>query len=113
MVVRTIALLLMMVLPSAAFAQSRLALLIGNQSYTGKIQPLKNPHNDIQTVGKALEATGFKVTPLPDASRRQILSAVKNLAAELAKGGPTAVGFVYYSGHGVARPEDRANYLIP
>src|SRR5436190_15084584 len=36
-----------------------------------------------------------------------------NLAAELAKGGPNAVGFLYYSGHGVARPEDRANYLIP
>jgi formylglycine-generating enzyme required for sulfatase activity len=42
-----------------------------------------------------------------------MLSAVKSFAAELAKGGPNAVGFLYYSGHGVARPEDRANYLIP
>jgi uncharacterized caspase-like protein len=24
-----------------------------------------------------------------------------------------AVGFFYYSGHGVSRPDDRANYLIP
>jgi uncharacterized caspase-like protein len=25
---------------------------------------------------------------------------------------PDAVSFLYYSGHGVARPEDRENYLI-
>jgi Caspase domain len=98
-------------LPAAA--QSRVALVVGNQAYTGKVQPLKNPHNDIKTVGQALETIGFKVTRVPDAGRRQMLSAVKNLAAELAKGGPTAIGFLYYSGHGVARPEDRANYLIP
>ena len=100
---------------SAATAQEpvRLALLIGNQTYTGKIQSLKNPHNDIKTVGKALQVVGFKVTPLQDAGRRQMLSAVKTFAAELAKGGPSAVGFLYYSGHGVARPEDRGNYLIP
>jgi hypothetical protein len=90
-----------------------LALLIGNKDYTGKIQPLKAPHNDIMTVGNALAAVRFKVTALPNASRRQMLSAVKTFAAELAKGGPNAVGFLYYSGHGVARPEDRANYLIP
>jgi uncharacterized caspase-like protein len=29
------------------------------------------------------------------------------------KGGPAAIGFFYYSGHGVSRPDDRANYLIP
>jgi hypothetical protein len=45
--------------------------------------------------------------------RRQMLSAVKAFAAELAKGGPDAVGFLYYSDHGVTRPEDRENYLIP
>jgi uncharacterized caspase-like protein len=31
----------------------------------------------------------------------------------LAKGGPDVVGFLYYSGHGVARPEGHENYLIP
>jgi formylglycine-generating enzyme required for sulfatase activity len=97
----------------AAQAQQRSALLIGNQGYSGRVQALKNPHNDIRMVGAALQAVGFKVTSLTDAGRRQMLSAVKDFAAELAKGGPSAIGFLYYSGHGVARPEDRANYLIP
>ena len=113
MVRAAIAFLVLMVLPTIAEAQSRQALLIGNQGYSGKVQPLKNPHNDIKTVGKALQSIGFKVTSLPDTGRRQMLTAVQTFAAELAKGGPDAVGFLYYSGHGVARPEDRANYLIP
>jgi uncharacterized caspase-like protein len=103
--------LVMTTITATGHALSRLALLIGNQSYVGKIQPLKNQHNDIKTVGHALETIGFKVTSLPDAGRRQTLSAVKSLAAELAKGAPSAIGFLYYSGHGVAHPEDRANYL--
>lgn len=113
MVRAAIVLLLLMLPPSAASAQSRLALLIGNQNYSGKLQALKNPLNDITVVGKALQSIGFKVTSASDANRRQMLSAVKAFGADLAKGGPEAVGFLYYSGHGLARPEDRANYLIP
>jgi hypothetical protein len=77
---------------SGSLAQEpvRLAMLIGNQGYAGKIQALKNPHNDITAVGKALGTVGFKVTALPDAGRRQMLSAVKSFSAELAKGGPNA-----------------------
>ncbi|MGE3702241.1 MAG: SUMF1/EgtB/PvdO family nonheme iron enzyme [Hyphomicrobiaceae bacterium] len=105
--------LLIVVLPSSAWAQERFALLIGNQGYNDKVGALRNPHNDIAAVGKSLEAVGFKITALRDAGRRQVLSAVKSFAAEIAKGGPSAVGFFYYSGHGVSRPDDRANYLIP
>jgi D-alanyl-D-alanine carboxypeptidase len=105
--------LLVALLPSHARAQERIALLIGNQGYTDKVGPLKNPHHDIAIVGKALETDGFKVTTFRDAGRRQVFSAVQAFAAELAKAGANAVGFLYYSGHGVSRPEDRANYLIP
>jgi hypothetical protein len=99
--------------PTLAIAEARIGLVIGNQAYTGKVQALKNPHNDIKAVGKALEADGFKVTMVQDATRRQMWSAVQALGAQLAKAGPDALGFLYYSGHGVARPEDHANYLIP
>jgi formylglycine-generating enzyme required for sulfatase activity len=105
--------LLLTLWPSLAIAEARIALVIGNQAYTGKVQALKNPHNDIKAVGKALEADGFRVTMVQDATRRQMLSAVKTLGADLAKAGADAIGFLYYSGHGVARPEDHANYLIP
>ncbi|MGH6815163.1 MAG: SUMF1/EgtB/PvdO family nonheme iron enzyme [Hyphomicrobiaceae bacterium] len=104
-----------LVAATASTAQEplRLALLIGNQTYDAKVGPLKNPHNDIETVGKALESVGFKPIRHRDASRRQVLGAVKSFAAQLAARGPNAIGFFYYSGHGVSRPDDRANYLIP
>jgi uncharacterized caspase-like protein len=109
----TIALIVLVAVAAPASAAERFALLIGNQAYSGNVQPLKSPHNDIGTVGKALLSVGFKVTTLPDVGRRQMLSAVKAFAAELAKGGLETVGYLYYSGHGVARPEDHENYLIP
>jgi hypothetical protein len=105
--------LVLALLPSLAHAEARIALVIGNQNYGGKVQPLKNPHNDVKVVGNSLEADGFRVTMLQDATRRQMLSAVKRLGTELAKAGADAIGFLYYSGHGVARPEDHANYLLP
>ena len=78
-----------------------------------KVGQLKNPYKDIEKVGNALTSLGFMVTSIRDAGRRQVLSAVKTLADRLARLGPNAVGFLYYSGHGVSRPDDRANYLIP
>jgi len=45
--------------------------------------------------------------------RRKILSSVIDFAAKLKQAGPDALGFLYYSGHGVSRPDDRVNYVIP
>ena len=97
----------------SAHAQRRLALLVGNQAYNAKVGPLRNPHNDAAAVGRALEAIGFKSTILRDANRREVLSGVRAFAEQLAQEGPDAIGFFYYSGHGISRPEDRSNYLIP
>jgi hypothetical protein len=58
-VLRVVIAVLMLLIPSVAQAEQRFGLLIGNQGYSGKIQPLKNPHNDIATVGKALASVGF------------------------------------------------------
>jgi hypothetical protein len=83
----SIVLIAMMLAPSFARADGRFALLIGNQGYTDKVGPLKNPHKDIAIVEKAPETDGFTVTALRDAGRRQVLSAVNSFAAQLAKGG--------------------------
>jgi Caspase domain len=91
--------------PSLAWADGRFALLIGNQAYTDKVGPLKNPHKDIAIVGKAPETDGFTVTALRDAGRRQVLSAVKSFAAQLAKGGANAVGFLLLRPNGKSARE--------
>ena len=99
---------------SDALANKRIALLIGNKDYDTRVGTLTNPLKDIEVVGKALQETGFVILPpLKNAMRRQILAAVADYAAKLNEAGSGTIGVLYYSGHGVSRPEDKSNYLIP
>lgn len=98
---------------SPANAEKRIALLIGNQSYTPAVGPLKNPHNDVELVGSALRKIGFDVRILKDAGYSQMDIAIKQHAGKLRRAGKSAIGFFYFSGHGIANPETRANYLVP
>jgi hypothetical protein len=59
--------LLLAMPPSAAEADRRFALLIGNQNYNNSVGSLKNPHNDIALIGAALERLGFRTTIIRDA----------------------------------------------
>jgi len=97
---------------SAALAQKRIALLIGNKDYKPGVGTLVNPLNDIRVVGEALKAVGFEVLkPVHNARRTDMLLAVHDFAGKLKAAGPDAVGFLYYSGHGIASSGE--NYLIP
>ncbi len=98
---------------NAQGAPARVALLIGNQGYTAKVGPLKNPHNDVDRVGAALERLGFKVAIVKDAGYRAMDGAVRRYVDRVRRAGPGAISFFYYSGHGAANPENQVNYLIP
>ena len=111
MVRAAIVLLLLALMPSAAQAEKRIALLIGNQSYTSEIGRLANPHNDIALLEKALKGLGFEVAVERDASLGALTRAVNAYARRVRAAGPNAVGFFYYSGHGAA--DAGINYLIP
>ena len=108
-----IVLLLLLLVPSAAVAEAekRIALLIGNQSYTSEIGRLANPHNDIALLEKTLKALGFEVTVERDASLGALTRAINAYARRVRLAGPNAVGFLYYSGHGAA--DAGINFLIP
>jgi Caspase domain/Putative peptidoglycan binding domain len=108
-----ISLQLVLMLSSASHAESRIALLIGNQAYNEKVGPLKNPHNDIALVGTALEKLGFTVTLIKDAGYRAIDTALKQHIQQVRRAGKDPISFVYYSGHGAADPDTQINYLIP
>ena len=88
--------------------------MIGNQFYEPSVGVLKNPHNDIALVSQALGSQGYQVLPLvKDATRVQILGAVRDFVCRLDAAGPGAIGLLYYSGHGAAEAETKLNYLIP
>lgn len=112
MIHATIISLCLLIMAAPALAQKRIALLIGNQDYKRGVGKLVNPFNDIRIVGAALRKVGFDVMkPVRNATRADILEAVDNYAARLKKAGPDAIGFIYYSGHGIA--SRGKNYLIP
>lgn len=104
----------LVVYTSAALAEERLALLIGNQEYSNAVGGrLKNPFNDVALVQKALEQDGFKIKTVKDATFVDIQREVTNFSYRVAEGGKDAIAFFYYSGHGLARSNDHVNFLIP
>jgi len=103
--------------------QGRFALVIGNSHYEGGTwAPLSNPAHDAQAISKALRSVGFEIIgcgkpgPCLDGTRDKMLDAIRAFGRQL-EASPGAIGFIYYSGHGVQarRTPDASdeNFLIP
>ncbi|HET7400963.1 MAG TPA: caspase family protein [Usitatibacter sp.] len=90
-----------------AFAASeRVALVIGNNAYASA--PLRNAVNDAQDLAKVLGELGFHVILRQDATRKDMVDAVRDFGAALEGAN---VGLFFYAGHAM-QFKDR-NYLIP
>src|SRR5262245_21300000 len=109
MSVRVVVILMLMMLPSAVQAETRMELLIGNQSYTSTIGALANPHTDVALLETSLKGLGFDVETVRDAGLASLHQAVNAYARRVQAAGPNAVAFFYYSGHGAA--DGGTNYL--
>src|SRR5262245_4387679 len=94
-------------LPGPAFAQGRVALIIGNSTYA-RVPSLPNPAHDAGDVAGALERLGFAVKTVTDANfdrmRRSLLEFAR--AAQSAE-----MAVLYFAGHGVEI--DGNNWLLP
>jgi hypothetical protein len=92
----------------SAFAEKRVALVIGNSSYE-HVTKLPNPANDVTAISLLLKSAGFEVVQtrqnLGNADMRR---AVRDFS-DVARDADMAV--VFYAGHGIE--VDGANYLIP
>ena len=95
---------------SAALAESRLALVIGNSAYQ-TVSPLPNPANDARAMADFLTRAGFDVTPASDLTQADMRTTVGAFAAKIARAGSDTVVLVYYAGHGVQI--DGENFLVP
>jgi uncharacterized caspase-like protein len=98
----------MLFVSTPAFAEKRVALVLGNSNYQN-VAPLANPVNDSSKIAATLKDAGFDVVD----SRRDLAAAETRRAlrdfADRARDADIAV--VYYAGHGIE--VDGANYLIP
>ena len=106
--------LLILCCMGGSFAQKRFALVIGNYNYKLSVGPLKTPQRDQELITKALADIHFDdVVSKENVTRTDIKYLVDVLAHKLEAAGNDAIGFLYYSGHGAANPDDHMNYLIP
>jgi Caspase domain len=89
----------------------RIALIIGNEQYTGAMGSLANPVNDAVLIGATLRSLGFDVEILTNADQKEMKKAVRRLGDRLLAAGENSTGLFYYAGHGVQSGGN--NFLIP
>src|SRR6266850_3925721 len=94
----------------AAFAENRVALVIGQSNYRAVV-PLPNPANDARAMSQLLGNAGFEVTDAADLSQNEMRERVGDFAAKVAAKGPDTVALVFYAGHGLQI--DGENFLVP
>ena len=91
-----------------AFAEKRVALVIGNSAYQNVV-PLINPSNDAKAIAATLTKSGFdSVDERLNLSGIETKRALREFGAKVRD---ADVAVIYYAGHGIEL--DGTNYLIP
>jgi uncharacterized caspase-like protein len=93
-----------------ALAENRIALVIGNSSYTS-VTALPNPANDAKAMTNFLNSAGFQVVQAPDLSQSDMRRTIADFAKTVTEKGPDTVALVFYAGHGLQ--VDGENFLVP
>jgi uncharacterized caspase-like protein len=101
-----VALLSCVFVAPSTHAQTRVALLIGNNNYS--TAPLRNAVNDARDLSEALKEVGFTTILRENVTRQEMIAAIREFGTKL-DGAESALFF--YAGHAM-QFKDR-NYLIP
>src|SRR5262249_37582927 len=95
--------------PSAARAEKRVALVVGNAGY--QVGALKTAANDAGLIAQTLQAAGFDVVGARDLDHESVRRALRDFLDKAQASGPDAVAFVYLSGYGLQLEGE--NYFAP
>jgi hypothetical protein len=95
---------------TAAHAEKRIALVVGNDVYQNLAadQQLRKAVNDSRTVAVALESIGFEVIRGENLGRQQLVDRLDEMTRRLGQGD---VAFFFFAGHGVSI--NGGNYVLP
>nr|WP_246742456.1 caspase family protein [Microvirga splendida] len=94
---------------SAALAQDRLALVLGQGAYEGRQLP--TAANDAGLIAQTLTSAGFEVVQGRDLNASDLRSLVRDFLDKAENLEPGSTVMVYVAGHGVQLEGD--NYLLP
>jgi uncharacterized caspase-like protein len=95
--------------PSAARAEKRVALVVGNAGY--QADALTTPANDAGLIAQTLQAAGFDVAGARDLDQDSLRRTFRDFLEKATNAGPDTVAFVYVSGYGVQLEGE--NYIVP
>jgi Caspase domain/Bacterial SH3 domain len=108
---RTLPMLILLIcmqwLAATAYAEKRIALVIGNNDYL-EVPKLQKAVGDAKAIAEKFTKLGFKVTVALDLDRRKLNQALSRLYSDIEPGDTVAV---HFSGHGVEMQGQ--NYLLP
>ncbi len=89
----------------------KVAVLFGNNDYTGEIPALVTPAQDVTAIGKVLqERFGYEVTVIKNASKADMVRALKNISERSEQDESV---LVFYAGHGYQMDESKAGFWLP
>lgn len=89
----------------------KIALVIGNGQYTGRVTQLNNPERDAKRMADTLEEIGFDVQVGYNLDHETMRAAFKHYVDRLHEAGPEAIGVFYFAGHGLQGAG--SNFLLP
>src|SRR5438105_15614076 len=95
--------------PSAAGAEKRIALVIGNAGY--QVGALTTPANDAGLIAQTLQAAGFDVTGARDLDQDTLRRTFREFLDKASSAGPDTVAFIYLGGYGLQLEGE--NYFVP
>jgi uncharacterized caspase-like protein len=95
--------------PSAARAEKRVALVVGNAGY--QVGALATPANDAGLIAQTLQAAGFDVVGARDLDQDSLRRAFRDFLEKATGAGPDTVAFIYVGGYGVQLEGE--NYFVP
>jgi hypothetical protein len=102
-----------LVIPAAAEQTGpRLALVISQTRYSHGFTPVLSAKSEGDMIERALHQVNFTVHRANDRSARQLQKSLDDFRHEVAEKGPTAIAFVYYTGHGIRDPGSDDSYML-
>lgn len=97
--------------PPAAPAPRRIAVLIGNNTYSKPIPALETPIADVESLAQVLQTRfGFESRVVRNAGKAQIIAALNEIAASTR---PEDSIVLLYAGHGYLMDDTRMGFWIP
>jgi uncharacterized caspase-like protein len=101
---------LSLVWSGSAFADPRVALVVGNAGYRS-LAPAPFAAADAAAVSETLRGAGYAVTDVRDIGQADVGRTIRDFLDKIAEGGANTDAFFYFSGYGAQ--VDSENYLIP